>query len=71
MTTAFGAAISIGSLLCIRALGTLAGMEVQMPKQSHRRCEHLPVLHPDAAGIDVDASEVFVEVGADRDPAMT
>jgi hypothetical protein len=28
----------------------------------------LPVLHPDAAGIDVGASELFVAVGADRDP---
>jgi len=26
------------------------------------------VLHPDAAGIDVGASELFVEVPADRDP---
>ncbi|HME31644.1 MAG TPA: IS110 family transposase [Terriglobales bacterium] len=39
-----------------------------MAKQSHRRCDQLPVLHPDAAGIDVGASELFVAVGADRDP---
>jgi hypothetical protein len=39
-----------------------------MSKQSHRRCDHLPVLHPDAAGIDVGASELFVAVGANRDP---
>jgi transposase len=43
-------------------------MEVSMAKQSHRRCDQLPVLHPDAAGIDVGASELFVAVGADRDP---
>lgn len=28
----------------------------------------MPVLHPDAAGIDVGASELFVAVSADRDP---
>ena len=39
-----------------------------MAKQSHRRCDQLPVLHPNAAGIDVGASELFVAVGADRDP---
>lgn len=39
-----------------------------MAKQSHRRCDQRPVLHPDAAGIDVGASELFVAVGADRDP---
>jgi len=39
-----------------------------MAKQSHRRCDQLPVLHPDAAGIDVGASELFVAVAADRDP---
>src|SRR3982751_111584 len=39
-----------------------------MPKKSKRRCDQLPVLHPDAAGIDVGASELFVAVAADRDP---
>jgi transposase len=38
-----------------------------MAKQSHRRCDQLPVLHPDAAGIDVGASDLFVAAGADRD----
>jgi transposase len=38
-----------------------------MAKKS-RRCDQLPVLHPDAAGIDVGASELFVAVAADRDP---
>ena len=38
-----------------------------MAKKSKRRCEHLPVLHPDAAGIDVGASELYVAVSADRD----
>ena len=36
-------------------------------KRSKRRCEALPILHPDAAGIDVGASELFVAVSADRD----
>src|SRR5580692_6212791 len=39
-----------------------------MVKKSKRRCDTLPVLHPDAAGIDVGASELFVAVDADRDP---
>jgi len=39
-----------------------------MAKQSHRRCDQLPVLRPAAAGIDVGASELFVAVGADHDP---
>ena len=41
-----------------------------MAKQKSRRCEQLPVLHPDAAGIDVGASELFVAVSADRDPSL-
>ena len=39
-----------------------------MAKQAQRRCDQLPVLHPDAAGIDAGASELFVAVSADRDP---
>ena len=39
-----------------------------MAKKSKRRCEALPILHPDAAGIDVGASELYVAVAADRDP---
>ena len=39
-----------------------------MAKKSHRRCDQLPVLHAEAAGIDVGASELFVAVGGDRDP---
>jgi hypothetical protein len=38
-----------------------------MAKQSHRRCDQLPVLHPAAAAIDLGATELFVAVGADRD----
>src|ERR1700674_820089 len=38
-----------------------------MAKRSKKRCEELPILHPDAAGIDVGASELFVAVSADRD----
>src|ERR1700687_3970950 len=39
-----------------------------MAERSKKRCEQLPILHPDAAGIDVSASELFVAVGPDRDP---
>jgi hypothetical protein len=39
-----------------------------MAKKGKRRIDQLPVLHPDAAGIDVGASELFVAVSADRDP---
>jgi transposase len=35
-------------------------------KQS--KVAQLPVLEPDAAGIDIGATEVFVAVPADRDP---
>jgi len=38
-----------------------------MAKRSKKRCEELTILHPDAAGIDVGASELFVAVSADRD----
>jgi hypothetical protein len=33
-----------------------------MAKKNKRRCDTLPVLHPDAAGIDVSASELYVAV---------
>jgi hypothetical protein len=39
-----------------------------MAKKGNRRCDTLPVLHPDAAGIDIGASELYVAVSADRDP---
>jgi len=39
-----------------------------MAKRSKKRCEELPILHPDAAGIDVRASELFAAVSPDRDP---
>jgi hypothetical protein len=39
-----------------------------MAKKSKRRCDTLPILHPDAAGIDVGSSELYVAVSADRDP---
>ena len=38
-----------------------------MAKKGNRRCDALPVLHPDAAGIDVGASELYAAVSADRD----
>jgi hypothetical protein len=37
-----------------------------MAKKSKRRCDTLRVLHPDAAGIDVGAIELYVAVSADR-----
>ncbi len=39
-----------------------------MAKKGKRRSDQLPVLHPDAARIDVGTSERFVAVSADRDP---
>jgi hypothetical protein len=39
-----------------------------MASTGKKRCEQLRVLHPDAAGIDVGASELFVAVSADRHP---
>src|SRR6201984_2515750 len=41
--------------------------EDSMAKKGKRRSDQLPVLHPDAAGIDVGASDLFVAVSADRD----
>jgi transposase len=38
-----------------------------MATKRKKRVQDLPVLHPDAAGIDVGASEIFVAVPADRD----
>jgi hypothetical protein len=38
-----------------------------MAKKSKKRCEELPILHPQGAGIDVGASGLFVAVSADRD----
>lgn len=38
-----------------------------MARKGKRRCDQLPILHPDAAGIDIGASELFVAVPADRD----
>jgi|SRR5579872_4459457 len=38
-----------------------------MAKRAKKRCEQLPILHPDAAGIDVSASELIVTVSPDRD----
>jgi transposase len=39
-----------------------------MAKRSKKRREQLPILRPDAAGINVSASQLFVAVSADRDP---
>jgi transposase len=36
-------------------------------KNHNRQSELLPVLHPDAAGVDIGAEEVFVAVSSDRD----
>ena len=38
-----------------------------MATKRKKRVQDLPVLHPDAAGIDVGASEMYVAVPADRD----
>jgi hypothetical protein len=39
-----------------------------MARKGKRRCDQLPVLHPNAAGIDVGADELFVAVPEGRDP---
>ena len=42
--------------------------EVFVSKKSQkRRSEMLPVLHPDTAGVDIGAEELFVAVPTDRD----
>jgi hypothetical protein len=38
-----------------------------MPKKRQNREERLPVLRPDAAGIDIGAEEIYVAVPAARD----
>lgn len=48
--------------------GTSEEPMAKKSKKSKRRCDKLPILHPDAAGIDVGAGELFVAVSADRDP---
>jgi transposase len=35
--------------------------------RSNKRIAQLPILHPDAAGVDIGASEIFVAVPPDRD----
>src|SRR5215471_11091314 len=63
------AAISIGSLLSFAPWAVRAAeKEGFMSTKRRKREQELPVLHPDAAGIDVGASELFVAVPADRDP---
>jgi len=37
-----------------------------MPKKSRKQKNELPILHPDAAGVDIGAEEIFVAVPADR-----
>jgi transposase len=39
-----------------------------VPSKKRNRVDALPVIEPDAAGIDIGATEVFVAVPADRDP---
>lgn len=58
-----------GSLLFLRALGIRPAncREDAIANKGKKSYEQLPVLHPDAVGIDVGASEFFVAVAADRD----
>jgi hypothetical protein len=53
----------------VRTLGIPTGENPEdlMPTKRRKRVQDLPVLHPDAAGIDVGANELFVAVPADRD----
>jgi len=63
------ATISIGSLLLFaRWASDRQNPEDLMPTKRQKRVQDLPVLHRDAAGIDIGANEVFVAVPADRDP---
>src|SRR5882762_8666494 len=67
--TSPSAAISIGSLLSLAPWASdQQKWKDGMATKRRKRTEDLPVLHPDAAGIDVGASELFVAVPADRDP---
>src|SRR5262249_33321998 len=62
------ATISIGSLLCFAPGASDRSIrEGEMATKRRKRIQDLPVLHPDAAGIDVGAREIFVAVPADRD----
>ena len=66
--TSPSAAISIGSLLSLAPWASdQQKWKDGMATKRRKRTEDLPVLHPDAAGIDVGASELFVAVPADRD----
>ena len=38
-----------------------------MPNKRRKPKNELPVLHPDAAGVDIGAEEIFVAIPADRD----
>jgi transposase len=38
-----------------------------MPNKHRKRKNELPILHPDAAGVDIGAEEIFVAIPADRD----
>jgi transposase len=38
-----------------------------MPNKHRKPKNELPVLHPDAAGVDIGAEEIFVAIPADRD----
>jgi hypothetical protein len=38
-----------------------------MPNKHRKAKNELPVLHPDAAGVDIGAEEIFVAIPADRD----
>jgi transposase len=39
-----------------------------MATKHKRRVQDLPILHPDAAGIDIGSNKIFVAVPAERDP---
>jgi len=68
MTSPF-AVISIGSLLSFAPWASdRQKRKDEMVTKRRKKQEDLPVLHPDDAGIDVGASELFVAVPADRDP---
>jgi hypothetical protein len=47
-----------------------ASTEGQMAKKRKRRWDTMPILHPDAAGIDVGGRELHVAVSADMSTVL-
>jgi hypothetical protein len=59
--------ISFGRLLFRTARADAGQMRRRLMPNKRRRVASLPVIEPNAAGIDIGATQVFVAVPADRD----